>query len=66
MKRFLKPSAVLFVPVFSRVATKGPKSETTIRALRDASNQALKSYDHEKVLSFLTEDVLTTTGLGPC
>ncbi|MGB3145952.1 MAG: DUF4440 domain-containing protein, partial [Maribacter sp.] len=29
-----------------------------------ASNQALKALDHTKVLSFLTEDVLTTTGNG--
>ena len=35
-----------------------------IRQLRAASNRAMKAYDHEKVLSFLTEDVLTTTGNG--
>ncbi|MFZ9003109.1 MAG: nuclear transport factor 2 family protein [Robiginitalea sp.] len=35
-----------------------------IRRLRAASNEAMKAYDHQKVLSFLTEDVLTTTGNG--
>ena len=35
-----------------------------ILAVRNASNQALKSYDNEKVLSYLTDDVLTTTGNG--
>ncbi len=35
-----------------------------ILALRTASNQALKAYDTEKVLSFLTADALTTTGNG--
>lgn len=35
-----------------------------IRQLRAASNQAMKAYDNEKVLSFLTGDVLTTTGNG--
>lgn len=35
-----------------------------ILQLRTASNQAMKAYDHQKVLSFLTEDVLTTTGNG--
>lgn len=36
----------------------------TISKTREASNAALKAYDHERVLSFLTEDVLTTTGNG--
>ena len=35
-----------------------------IAAIRHASNSALKSYDHKKVLSYLTDDVLTTTGNG--
>ena len=35
-----------------------------IRQLRAASNEAMKAYNDEKVLSFLTEDVLTTTGNG--
>jgi ketosteroid isomerase-like protein len=35
-----------------------------IAAIRNASNTALKSYDHKKVLSYLTDDVLTTTGNG--
>ena len=38
--------------------------EAQIIALREASNLALKAYDNEKVLSFLTDDVLTTTGNG--
>ena len=32
--------------------------------IRVASNDALKAYNNELVLSFLTEDVLTTTGNG--
>ena len=32
--------------------------------IRNASNLALKSYDNPQVLSYLTDDVLTTTGNG--
>ena len=35
-----------------------------ILAIRNASNLALKSYENEEVLSYLTDDVLTTTGSG--
>ena len=35
-----------------------------IAAIRNASNTALKSYDHNKLLSYLTDDDLTTTGNG--
>lgn len=35
-----------------------------ILEIRNASNLALKSYENEKVLSYLTDDVLTTTGSG--
>jgi len=35
-----------------------------ILALRNASNHALKSYDLENILSFQTDDALTTTGNG--
>lgn len=38
--------------------------EAQIRAVREASNQALKAYDTTAELSFLTEDVLITTGNG--
>ncbi len=38
--------------------------EAQIMALREASNLALQAYENEKVLSFLTDDVLTTTGNG--
>ena len=40
------------------------QDQEQIRRLRAASNQAMKALDHQKVLSFLTEDVLTTTGNG--
>lgn len=33
-----------------------------IEDIRNASNTALKSYDQKKVLSNLTDDVLTTSG----
>jgi ketosteroid isomerase-like protein len=35
-----------------------------ISAIRNESNTALKSYQNEKVLSFLTDDVLITAGNG--
>ena len=35
-----------------------------IKAIRNASNAALRSYDSPEVLSYLTDDVLTTTGNG--
>jgi len=38
--------------------------EAQIRAVREASNQALKSHDTAAELSYLTEDVLITTGNG--
>ena len=39
-------------------------NEEQIAAIRSASNAALKSYDTQEVLSYLTDDVLTTTGNG--
>jgi len=53
-----------FVLMVFTVAIYSQGEVSNISMLRQASNQALKSYDHEKVLSFLTEDVLTTTGAG--
>jgi hypothetical protein len=35
-----------------------------ILAIRNASNLVLKSHEKEEVLSYLTDDVLTTTGNG--
>lgn len=35
-----------------------------ILAIRNASNLALRSYENEEALSYLTDDVLTTTGSG--
>ncbi|MEQ8242650.1 nuclear transport factor 2 family protein [Fulvivirga sp.] len=40
------------------------QDELEIRKIREASNSALRAYDNDLVLSFLTEDVLTTTGNG--
>lgn len=39
-------------------------NEEQIAAIRNASNLALKSYQNEEVLSYLTDDVLITTGTG--
>ena len=39
-------------------------NQQQILQTRQASNKALRSYDHERVLSYLTDDVLTTTGNG--
>ena len=35
-----------------------------ISAIRNSSNSAFKSFDTQKALSYLTDDVLTTTGNG--
>ena len=35
-----------------------------ILEVREASNQAFRVYDYQKVLSFLTDDVLVTSGSG--
>ena len=35
-----------------------------ILSIRNASNLALKSYENKEVLSYLTDDALTTTGNG--
>ena len=53
-----------FVLLVFTVAIYSQDEVSNISMLRQASNEALKSYDHEKVLSFLTEDVMTTTGAG--
>ena len=55
--------AVLFMLLFtSTLFSQSDKEHIT--AIREASNAALKSYDNKKVLSSLTDDVLTTTGNG--
>lgn len=46
----------------SRLCSQTDKEQ--IMALRNASNTALKTYDNDRVLSYLTYDVLTTTGNG--
>ena len=59
----VKQNAWLFAILLSS-ALWSQTAEQQIRAIRQASNKALKSYDTPKVLSFLTDDVLTTTGSG--
>lgn len=54
----------VFTVLISWTGLQSQSNESQIRTLREASNFAMKSYDHEKVLSFLTEDALTTTGAG--
>lgn len=55
--------AILCILIFtSKLSSQTNKAQ--ILAIRNASNLALKSYDNEKVLSYLTDDVLTTTGNG--
>lgn len=60
----------LFLPAFTlTLLLAGPglpaqSDAEQIRALREASNQALKAYDTAAELSYLTEDVLITTGNG--
>ena len=58
---------LLFALLLSFMCTSALVSQTNkekIEEIRTSSNLALKSYDHEKVLSYLTDDVLTTTGNG--
>jgi ketosteroid isomerase-like protein len=55
--------AFLFILFFSSKLFSQTDKEQ-ISAIRNASNSALKSYDNEEVLSYLTDDVLTTTGNG--
>ena len=64
----IKPTlSILFTVLCLLIASPILYSQTDIEqiaAIRNASNRALKSYDHKKVLSYLTDDVLTTTGNG--
>lgn len=53
---------VCMLMLSSRLYSQTEKEQ--IRAARNASNTALKTYDNDTVLSYLTEDVLTTTGNG--
>jgi len=62
-----KTKHLLFTVFFSLVFTSALFSQTDmeqISKIRNASNAALKSYDNEEVLSYLTDDVVTTTGNG--
>lgn len=55
--------ALLCITIF----TSGLYAQTEkeqILAIRNLSNTALKAYDNDKVLSYLTDDALTTTGNG--
>ena len=61
--KYVKRILPFVLQVFT-VAIYSQGEVSNISMLRQASNEALKSYDHEKVLSFLTEDALTTTGAG--
>ena len=58
---------ILFAIICLFICTSKLLSQTNkkqILAIRNASNLALKSYETDEVLSFLTDDVLTTTGNG--
>lgn len=57
--------SILVLAFWFSVTTLSAQTDTEqILAIRNASNQALKAYDNEKVLSYLTADALTTTGNG--
>jgi ketosteroid isomerase-like protein len=63
----MKSAKLLFLMIALLLVSSGLVAQTDevqIMALREASNLALKAYDNEKVLSFLTDDALTTTGNG--
>ena len=58
---------ILFAVLCILIVTSELFSQTDkeqILAIRNASNLALKSYENEEVLSYLTDDVLFTTGNG--
>jgi ketosteroid isomerase-like protein len=55
--------AVLCILIFTSELLSQTNKEQ-ILAIRNASNLALKSYENEEVLSYLTDDVLITTGNG--
>jgi ketosteroid isomerase-like protein len=54
----------MFIPIFLIPQLSAQSSKEEIYSLRSASNDAIKSYDNEKVFSFLTDDILITTGNG--
>ena len=55
--------AVLSILIFTSPLFSQTNKEQ-ILTIRNSSNLALKSYDNTQVLSYLTDDVLTTTGNG--
>jgi ketosteroid isomerase-like protein len=59
-----RPFLITLLLCFTAPVLLAQADEQQIREAREASNQALKAYQHERVLSFLTEDALTTTGNG--
>lgn len=63
-KHCLILSIIIFTSFWSISESIAQQDEQEIRKIREASNSALRAYDNELVLSFLTEDVLTTTGNG--
>jgi len=64
MKPIKSLLALLLMYCFSATALYAQTEKEQILTLRAASNQALKALDRTKVLSFLTDDVLVTTGNG--
>lgn len=55
--------AVLCILIFTSELLSQTNKEQ-ILAIRNASNLALKAYENEEALSYLTDDVLITTGNG--
>lgn len=64
LKNFSIIAMIMFTSLWSISESVAQQDEQEIRKIRAASNNALQAYDNELVLSFLTEDVLTTTGNG--
>ena len=63
--KYYRPLLFLFLSFWMfTTEIRSQTSKEEILVTRNASNQALKTYDNEKVLSYLTNDVLTTTGNG--
>ncbi|WP_236032626.1 YybH family protein [Algoriphagus pacificus] len=67
MQPFLKPFFRIFLGLLMLLAINVYGQETEIKQIleqREASNEALKSFDEALNNTFLTEDVLITTGAG--
>jgi ketosteroid isomerase-like protein len=60
----MRYSTLILLICFGISQSYAQSDEKQILAIRNASNEALRNHDQEVVYSFLTDDVLVTTGNG--